>query len=68
MAKKQKIDLQSVGVLALAAFAWTKLGLGEAIKDVGAVIQPEQVAGVVRPVNGRCPAGWVKIGNQCVKL
>ena len=57
MAKKQKIDLQSVGVLAVLAFAWTKLGLGEAIKEVGAVIQPDQVAGVVRPVNGRCPAG-----------
>ncbi len=68
MAKKQKIDLQSVGVLAALAFAWTKLGLGDAIKEVGAVIQPDQVAGVVRPVNGRCPAGWVKIGNQCVKL
>ena len=68
MAKKQKIDLQSVGVLAVLAFAWTKLGLGEAIKEVGAVIQPDQVAGVVRQVNGRCPAGWVKIGNQCVKL
>ena len=68
MAKKQKIDLQSVGVLAVLAFAWSKLGLGEAIKEVGAVIQPDQVAGVVRPVNGRCPAGWVKTGNQCVKL
>ena len=52
----------------MLAFAWTKLGLGDAIKEVGAVIQPEQVAGVVKPVNGRCPAGWVKIGNQCVKL
>ena len=53
--------MQSVGVLAVLAFAWTKLGLGEAIKEVGAVIQPDQVAGVVRPVNGRCPAGWVKM-------
>ena len=68
MAKRQKIDLQSVGVLAALAFCLAKLGLGDAIKDIGAVIQPEQVTGVVRPVNGRCPAGWVKIGNQCVKL
>ena len=34
MAKKQKIDLQSVGVLAVLAFAWSKLGLGAATKDV----------------------------------
>ena len=49
MAKKQKIDLQSVGVLAVLAFAWTKLGLGDAIKEVGAVIQ--------QPPPPSCPAG-----------
>ena len=71
MAKKQKIDLQSVGVLAALAFAWSKLGLGDAIKDIGAVatqVDPTQVVGVVKPVNGRCPAGWVKIGDQCLRL
>ena len=35
MVKKQKIDLKNVGLLILAGFAWSKLGLGTAVKDVG---------------------------------
>ena len=35
MVKKQKIDLKNVGLLILAGFAWSKLGLGAAVKDVG---------------------------------
>ena len=60
----KKIPWSQIGLLVALGFAWSKLGVGAAVKD----IQPDQVAGVVRPVNGRCPAGWVKIGNQCVKL
>ena len=41
MAKKQKIDLQSVGVLAALAFAWTKLGLGAAVKDLTSIFPRE---------------------------
>ena len=33
----------------MLAFAWTKLGLGDAIKDIGAVIQ--------QPPPPSCPAG-----------
>ena len=60
----KKIPWSQIGLLVALGFAWSKLGVGAAVKD----IQPDQVAGVVKPVNGRCPAGWVKIGNQCVKL
>ena len=60
----KKIPWSQIGLLAALGFAWSKLGLGAAVKD----IRPDQVTGVVKPVNGRCPAGWVKIGNQCVKL
>ena len=51
----KKIPWSQIGLLAALAFAWTKLGLGEAIKEVGAVIQPDQVAGVVRPVKRALP-------------
>ena len=65
MAKSvKKIPWSQIGLAVALGFAWSKLGLGAAIKD----IQSDQVTGVVKPVNGRCPAGWVKIGNQCVKL
>ena len=60
----KKIPWSQIGLLAALGFAWSKLGVGAAVKD----IRPDQVTGVVKPVNGRCPAGWVKIGNQCVKL
>ena len=60
----KKIPWSQIGLLVALGFAWSKLGVGAAVKD----IRPDQVAGVVKPVNGRCPAGWVKIGNQCVKL
>lgn len=35
MVKKQKLDLKNVGLLILGGFAWSKLGLGAAVKDVG---------------------------------
>ncbi len=60
----KKIPWSQIGLLAALGFAWSKLGVGAAVKD----IRPDQVTGGVKPVNGRCPAGWVKIGNQCVKL
>ncbi len=60
----KKIPWSQIGLLAALGFAWSKLGVGAAVKD----IRPDQVTGVVKPVNGRCPAGWIKIGNQCVKL
>ena len=43
-------------------FAWSKLGVGAAVKD----IRPDQVTGVVKPVNGRCPAGWIKLGTSAL--
>ena len=46
---KNKNRFTAVGVLAVLAFAWTKLGLGDAIKDIGAVIQ--------QPPPPSCPAG-----------
>ena len=60
----KKIPWSQIGLLAALGFAWSKLGVGAAVKD----IRPDQVTGVVKPVNGRCPAGWIKIGNQCVRL
>jgi len=67
MKKKKEIPWASMGLAVGLAFAWTKLGLGAAVKDV-IPLDPTQLAGVVAPVNGRCPAGWIKVGNRCVKL
>ena len=63
--KKQKLDLKNIGLIILAGFAWTKLGLGAAVTE----IMPGSVTGTVplKP-DGTCPAGWVKVGNKCVRL
>ena len=58
----KKSRLESLAILGAMVFAWKRLGL-----EVPA-LDPTQVVGVVKPVNGRCPAGWVKAGNQCIKL
>ena len=65
MVKKQKIDLKNVGLLILAGFAWSKLGLGTAVTE----IMPGSVTGTVplKP-DGTCPVGWVKVGDKCVRL
>ena len=63
----KKIPWTNIALLTALGFAWSKLGLGAAVKDV-IPLDPTQLAGVVAPVNGRCPAGWIKIGNRCVKL
>ena len=65
MVKKQKIDLKNVGLLILAGFVWSKMGLGTAVTE----IMPGSVTGTVplKP-DGTCPAGWVKVGDKCVRL
>ena len=65
MVKKQKIDLKNVGLLILAGFVWSKMGLGTAVTE----IMPRSVTGTVplKP-DGTCPAGWVKVGDKCVRL
>jgi len=57
----KKSRLESLAVFAAIALAWQRLNLG-------AVFRAPDVAGVVAPVNGRCPAGWIKLGNRCIKL
>ena len=32
--KKQKLDLKNIGLIILAGFAWSKLGLGTAVKEI----------------------------------
>ena len=66
MVKKQKIDLKNVGLLILAGFVWSKLGVGTAVKDVG-VLPPLSRDIPLKP-DGTCPAGWIKTGNRCIKL
>jgi len=66
MVKKQKIDLKNVGLLVLAGFVWTKLGLGTAVKEVG--ILPSLSRDIPVKPDGTCPAGWIKTGNRCIKL
>ena len=60
----KKISWRKVALVVGAGFAWTKLGLGVAVMN----LDPTQIVGVVTPVNGRCPAGWTKFGNRCIKL
>jgi len=66
MVKKQKIDLKNIGLLILAGFAWSKLGFGAAVKDVG--VLPLLSRDIPVKPDGTCPAGWTKAGNRCIKL
>ena len=34
MAKKKKLNWRDLGLITVAAFAWSKLGVGEAVKDI----------------------------------
>jgi len=62
MAKKKKISWRDVGLLAVAAFAWSKLGVGETVKEIAGV------GTISLKPDGSCPAGWTKLGNRCIKL
>ena len=59
--------IESLAILGAMVFAWKRLGL-KVPPLAPTQVDPTQVAGVAKPVNGRCPAGWVKIGNQCLRL
>jgi len=34
LAKKKTVNWRDIGLLTLAAFAWSKLGVGETVKDI----------------------------------
>jgi len=63
MVKKIKLDAKTIALVVGLGFAWSKLGLGAAVRDVGAL--GKQIA--LKP-GGTCPAGWIKSGNTCIKL
>jgi len=35
LAKKKKLNWRDIGLITVAAFAWSKLGVGETVKDIG---------------------------------
>jgi len=41
LAKKKKINWRDIGLIAALGFAWSKLGLGTAVKDVVKDVIPE---------------------------
>ena len=62
MAKKKTVGWRDIGLLAVAAFAWSKLGVGETVKEFAGV------GTIPLKPDGTCPAGWVKVGDRCVRL
>ena len=62
LAKKKKINWRDIGLVAVAAFAWSKLGVGETVKEIAGV------GTIPLKPDGSCPAGWTKAGNRCIKL
>ena len=71
MKKLKDVNLKDFAILTAVAFAWTKLGLSASVDQFWQAtrIDPESVTGVVplKP-DGTCPAGWVKVGDKCVRL
>jgi len=65
MAKSiKKIPWTNIGLVIAAGFAWTKLGVGAAVKDIA----PGFTGETPLKQDGTCPAGWIKSGNRCIKL
>jgi len=60
LAKKKKLNWRDIGFVAIAAFAWSKLGVGEAVKEVVLRTTP------LKP-DGSCPTGFYREGNKCVR-
>jgi len=63
LAKKKTINWRDIGLVTLAAFAWSKLGVGETVMDLADVARTTPLKS-----DGTCPAGWVKLQNRCVRL
>lgn len=63
LAKKKAFSWRDVGLLAVAAFAWSKLGVGETVKEVVGGIRTT----ALKP-DGSCPAGFYREGNKCVRF
>ncbi len=68
MKKLKDVNLKDFAILTAVAFAWSKLGLGAAVA-AATEFMPGSVTGTVplKP-DGTCPAGWVKVGDKCVRL
>jgi len=63
LAKKKTVNWRDIGLITLAAFAWSKLGVGETVMDLADVVRTTPL----KP-DGTCPAGWIKVGNRCARL
>jgi len=57
----KKSRLESLAILGAIVFAWQRLGLK--VPALGQITRETPL----RP-GGTCPAGWVKLGNRCVRL
>ncbi len=57
----KKSRLESLAVLAAIALAWQRFGLK--VPALGQVTRDTPL----RP-DGTCPAGWIKLGNKCIRL
>ena len=60
MAKKKKLNWRDLGLITVAAFAWSKLGVGEAVKEAVLRTTP------LKP-DGSCPPGFYREGDKCVR-
>jgi len=61
--KAKKLSMkESLVLLVGLGFAWSKLGIGTAVRQVF----PE-TATALRP-DGTCPPGWFKLAGRCIKL
>jgi len=63
MKKTKQIPWTNIALVVGLGFAWTKLGLGAAVKTIPGVSRK-----VPLKPGGTCPAGWIKAGDECIKL
>jgi len=57
----KKSILESLAIFGAIVFAWQRFGLK--VPALGQVTRETPL----RP-DGTCPAGWVKLGNRCIRL
>jgi len=68
MPKKKAVPWSFVALVAVSGWAAVRLGLMTRVLFNGVGTLPALSKQISLKPDGTCPAGWIKAGNQCIKL